>query len=496
MKQWMKKIGVVVIAITVCFAFVTVIPQYVYADSANVSIAVSNTSVKVGDSVTVTISVSSGSPLGSYSMAVTYNSSVLEYTGGSGNGGGGTVLIAGYGDGSATRLSATLNFRAIANGSSTVATSGGEAYGWDESILNISHAGVTVNVSTPAPSTSATTAPSTGENSSTEAPSTSSNVDTTLKSLEISPGTLEPAFQSTITNYTVSLPEDTTSIVISAVANNPNAKVTVSHNDDLEPGANKTYIVVTAEDGTQRTYVLNVNCGDVEEEDEPIEINGTAYAIAAEADMENVTIPEGYSKAEASYGEKTISLYQSANGLLQIIYLLNGAGEGQWFTYNAETQEFSPYIEFLAAENRYIILNAPEEVAIPEGYGAIEIEIQSVTVTAYEKTGNAEFVLVYATNLYNDAGFYEYDTVESTFQRFVEQEQTVEATTEEAVTEEVELVVSESVKVKRLKILLYIVCGAAVILFGMLIGIMWEVKKRFLTENISGEEDSSDQKPE
>ncbi len=487
MKQWTKKIKGILMAAFICAAVMTAVPEYAYADTASVTIAVSASSIQVGDSVTVSVRVSSGNTIGSYSMAVTYDSSVLEYTGGSGNGGGGTVLIAGYGDGSATSLSASLTFRAIANGSTTVTTSGGEAYGWDESTLDISHAGATIRVVAPAASTTAAS----GDNQSSDASGTtaSSNVDTTLKSLEISPGTLEPSFSSTVTSYTVSLPEDTTSIIVSAVANNPNATVSVSHNDDLEPGANKTYIVVTGEDGSQRTYVLNINCGDVEDAG-TIEINGVAYVFATDADMENVTIPEGYSMAEAAYGESTISVYESSNHLLQIVYLLNEEGEGQWFRYDADAQAFLSYVEFMAASNRYIILDVPEGVAIPEGYAAVEMDIQGISVTVYEKDGNAEFVLVYATNLYDDAGFYVYDTVESTFQRFVEQEPAVEETIEDATEEDVETEASAADQLRRLRILLYVLCGVSVVLLGIVIG-MWKGFRKSRSWNEDGSEDES-----
>lgn len=450
----------------------------VHAATANVSIALSGSSLTIGDTVTATVSVSTDAAIGSYSLSVSYDSSVLEYTGGSGSGGGGTVLIAGYGDGSQTSLSATLNFKAIGNGSTSISTGGGEAYGWDESVLEISHAGASVTVSAPqAPDEN--TSGNGDSTQSTQAPLTGSG-DNYLKSLEISPGTLQPAFQSKTTSYTVQLPEDTKSIVVSAVANDSKAKVSVSHNNDLEPGANKTYIVVTAENGTQRTYVLNVNCGEVEEEPEPsaVTIDGVAYSFATAEQMAEVTIPEGFTAGEETYEDDvTVTVYKSPNQLFQIVYLLDAEEQGSWFIWDKEAKVFTPYMEFQAAANRYIIVTPDETVAIPVGFEAVELEIQGQKITAYAKDGDTEFVLVYAMNISGEAGFYWYDTKECTYQRYVERVETMESseTTEESTTEVP--VVSETEIVRNLKVILYILSGVAVILLGFVIGFVIYLKK-------------------
>ncbi|MBO5238766.1 MAG: cadherin-like beta sandwich domain-containing protein [Lachnospiraceae bacterium] len=477
MKKLMKNVGIVLLAFLMC---VLSIQEPAYAAGASVTIAVSNSNLKIGDTISVTVNVSTEGAIGSYSMAVTYDSSVLEYTGGSGNGGGGTVMIAGYGDGSQSRLSATLNFKAVGNGSTAISTSGGEAYAWDESVLPISHAGATVTVSAPqAPSGGGGNGGNNGNNGGNgEAPLTGSD-DNYLKSLEISPGTLNPAFQSGTTSYTVELPEDTTSIVVSAVPRDSKAKVAVSHNNDLEPGANKTYIVVTAENGTQRTYVLNINCGEVEDEKElpPVTIDGAEYTFATAEQMEGVTVPEGFQTAEETYDEQSITVYNSPNQLIQIVYLLNPEGNGQWFIYNKENSSFVPYIEFQANVNRYLILTADASVAIPAGYEATEIEIQGQKVTGYIKDGNDEFVLVYAMNIQGETGFYLYDTKEGTYQRYVEPEMIEEpASTEEPSTESV--IVTEDEKVQNLQVILYVLSGVSVILLGGIIGIVIYFKKK------------------
>lgn len=455
--------------------------QAVYAGSASVSVSPSASSVTTGSTVTVTIGISADEAIG-YGVAISYDPSVLKYQSGGDNGGGGTVTILDEGDGATSSFSRTLTFEAVGTGSTSISSSAfaGGLSGYVTDEMTVSYGSATVTVSAPQASEENTSGNGNGDSTqSTQAPLTGSG-DNYLKSLEISPGTLQPAFQSKTTNYTVQLPEDTKSIVVSAVANDSKAKVSVSHNNDLEPGANKTYIVVTAENGTQRTYVLNVNCGEVEEEPEPstVTIDGVAYSFATAEQMAEVTIPEGFTAGEETYEEDvTVTVYKSPNQLFQIVYLLDAEEQGSWFIWDKEAKVFSPYMELQAAANRYIIVIPDETVAIPVGFEAVELEIQGQKITAYAKDGDTEFVLVYAMNISGEAGFYWYDTKEGTYQRYVERVEIMESseTTEESTTEVP--VVSETEMVRNLKVILYILSGVAVILLGLVIGFAVYLKK-------------------
>lgn len=95
---------------------------------------------------------------------------------------------------------------------------------------------------------------------STEKPEESA--DKTLKSLEIDGNyTLTPEFNSDVTEYTLNVPEDVTSLDFDAVPTDENAKVEITGNDELLDGVNTVEITVTAEDGTARTYTINVTKG-------------------------------------------------------------------------------------------------------------------------------------------------------------------------------------------------------------------------------------------
>lgn len=84
-----------------------------------------------------------------------------------------------------------------------------------------------------------------------------------LKSLEVEGYKLTPEFSSEVTEYTLNVTEDVTSLDIKAEPEDEKAKVKITGNDELLDGVNKIEIKVTAEDGTERKYTINVIKGEM-----------------------------------------------------------------------------------------------------------------------------------------------------------------------------------------------------------------------------------------
>ena len=91
----------------------------------------------------------------------------------------------------------------------------------------------------------------------TEKPEESDNKN--LKALTISGDyELTPAFDKDVTEYSITIGTDVDSLDIEAVAEDSSAKVEISGNDKILTGENTIEVKVTAEDGTVRTYKINV----------------------------------------------------------------------------------------------------------------------------------------------------------------------------------------------------------------------------------------------
>src|SRR5574344_1509522 len=82
--------------------------------------------------------------------------------------------------------------------------------------------------------------------------------DSSLKSLSVTGYTLSPAFNTSETSYSMSVGSSVTGITVSGIANDSKATVTVTGNNNLVAGNNVVKVTVTAEDGSQKIYTINV----------------------------------------------------------------------------------------------------------------------------------------------------------------------------------------------------------------------------------------------
>lgn len=78
--------------------------------------------------------------------------------------------------------------------------------------------------------------------------------DATLSSLTVDAGEMIPAFDPAITNYSVIIPAETTTINVSAVANDVKSTVEGEGDVDVSSGSGSVSVVVKAENGSTMTY--------------------------------------------------------------------------------------------------------------------------------------------------------------------------------------------------------------------------------------------------
>lgn len=433
------------------------------------SLGVSASSVNIGDSVTVTLNVSTD-VYAAFQMSVSYTGGILEYTGASKNdcnGGGGALSIVAECDGG---YSINLNFRAIAPGSASVSASLTEAYAIEtaEAVsISGSSASVTVNNAASGGGTGdgaggagntgssgngggeAGGAGNEGGGESGGGSSANLSADNSLKSLTISPGTLSPSFKYNTTKYTANVAEDVTSIAVDAQPSNAGATVeSVTGNTDLKPGNNTVSIVVKAENGTLATYTITVNRGgaakDPEEEDpeeDPEEkpeedpdtelpatdivINGVFYEVSKT--LPDTELPEEFSKGTATYGGEEVEAYTFPYQSLQLFYLnpITAEGEeeqeGGFYFYNAGANEFFPYINITVGTKYVIVLPSVYSEGIPDRCQDASITLGTATISGcqlMETESTGEFFLVYCVDQHGTAGWYQYDTLDMSLQRY------------------------------------------------------------------------------
>ena len=220
-----------------------------------------NSTVRVGDQITITMYVSNVTDTTGGVVSVggnlSFDSSYLQYVSGTGVTSpytfqintGANYIIAG--------LDTTLSNGITASGQTKVFTFVFKALKEGSTQVTLTN----VKLSDTAKKISSTVTPKTititGDTPDEPVVSNKSN-DATLKSLSASGYTLSPLFSPNTTAYTIKVPNDATSIKLTGVVNH--SKATVTGLGDITLSGDKTTatIKVTAEDGTVKTYTVNI----------------------------------------------------------------------------------------------------------------------------------------------------------------------------------------------------------------------------------------------
>lgn len=458
-----------ILSVVLLFQLIQVGTINSYASSGNVSVYVTTDSTSIGNAVSASVTVGLDQALGAYTVYISYDPSVLQYDGGSGaliNGGAGTIAISGVGDGSSTSQSINLNFTAIGNGYSNVAASG-EVYDWNDGYSSVSYGASGVTVATNDSSNNSSNDNNSNDDSNDESNTTEDNKSSNcnLSSLQISPGSLVPTFSSDTTYYEVTVPEDTTSMVVSATTENADSTIYIAGAGLIEPGDNTVSITVTAPNGATKTYTLSVTAGEKKVEAYAM-INNKKYLFAMEE--EGLNIPEQFKATTAKYNEFDVLAFESPNKKIKVVCLVDEEKVNYWFVINEENGELIPFITYSSKYNRYYIIDFPENITIPEGYEISSISISGNNVTAYQYLVDSNIFLVYAINIDGEEGLYLYDNIEGSFIRYIEpfvkEEEQIEVATP---TEPVILPNNDGFFTK--EILLYIAIGIGALSFVFLI---------------------------
>lgn len=388
-----RKIGILILSICIAVPLFSMIS---YAASGKVSIT--GASGKVGSTVTVKCTITSQSgAIGSVDMVLTYDQSALQFVGGSEgtNGGSGRVqYVAATTSTTAKSLSFTAKFKILREGSHTISSGGVEAYTLDEQLMSVSGASAKV----------------TGKSNVAETDTRDAN--NKLNSLQVSVGSMEPSFNADITTYTITVPEETSDVSITATAQSSKAKVVVSGGTNLRLGANTATVTVTAENGTVCTYVLTIMCGEAEK----ILLGGVEHTI--NEDFIDEQIPAGFGRKQVTYNGRLYEAVANTNESLTLMNLQSGDITG-FYIYNQETQEFYNFVQIVFSEGKYII-PLPLNTSVTEfaDYDTVTLQVQEKSIDAWKL--DEEFSVVYVMNQDGAEILYRYDIVDGTFQRYAD----------------------------------------------------------------------------
>lgn len=234
-----------------------------------------------------------------------------------------------------------------------------------------------------------------------------------LGSLIVGEGVLKPEFDSQVTEYRVDVSADTETLFMDAKAKLKAYKVTMEGNVNLKEGDNTAKIIVTDKNGTDKIYTIIIHKKTKEEE------------VLEKEEKESET------KGEE---ENRLYVYKEDEGII------------------------------LKTNMYFRIVPIPNSSVIPKGYKEETIKLQGMSITVYMPVEDSasNVVLLYgkAEGTEEGAGFYTFDRMEETLQRYIENEPIIESSIE---------VENYQKQIKHLYILIFILI---ICLLAMLLALM------------------------
>lgn len=122
--------------------------------------------------------------------------------------------------------------------------------------------------------------PTQQQNNQTPSAKPSGSGNNLLSSLVIAGYDLNKKFRSSITDYSINVGSTVKSVTVDAKPQDSNAKVSISGNGQLKSGKNNITIVVTAENGSKKKYVVSV-IKEIDPNDTSEEVKGEEKEVEA-----------------------------------------------------------------------------------------------------------------------------------------------------------------------------------------------------------------------
>lgn len=359
-------------------------PCIVNAASGSINIASSST-VVVGNKVTVTVTISSRTKMGSWQMSLNYDKSYLQLTNSTARDGG-TFMIDYAEDPGVLKKTYTFTFKTLKSGTTKLSVDGYRAYvSSDLSALSLSANTKQIRIITQA---------------ELEASYSKNN---NLSALEVEGFTLTPEFKTDVLEYSVVVPENTKEVNIKANVQDKRASVNGIGTQAVNPGANKFSVVVRAQSGAEKTYVINVEVKD--ENPINVTVNGKNYTVVKI--KENLPAASLYTETTININGFEIPAYKNDNTNLVLVGLKDEEGNISLYIYNKDKNEYQEYNEIGVNKITIYPLTSNEEI---KGYKKDTITINGVKVDGYYYTKDSDYVIIYGINVETgDKGFYMYD---------------------------------------------------------------------------------------
>lgn len=383
----LKKISLIIFMIMSFYIF----SLDIYAiNKATISIKSNKTTAVVGETITFKIVISSSASLGNWDFDIGYDSSYFSFVSSTLEGNTGSSL--GLTKSGIKSYDYTLKLKAKKSGTTTVyIKEKPKVEGWDEKAMDVSVGSKKLTLKTQ------------------EEINSSKSSNNNLSSLSISDYSISPKFSSNTKSYSLTVPNDVTSVKVNAKASHDKAKISGTGNRKLEEGTNKLDITVTAENGNKKTYTINVT----RKELDPIKvsIDGKEYTVVRKSDK--LDAPDGYKDIKVTIEEKEVPGFTSEITDYTLVGLSDTDGNINLYIYKDDN--YTLYKEY---KFNGVTIYPKEPRKLLKDLKTSHIKINDTEVTSYELK-DYPYKLIYGMNVETGKdNWYSYDEKEGTFQIF------------------------------------------------------------------------------
>lgn len=319
----------------------------------------------------------------------------------------------------------TINTKSTGSATLTITPSKTSATDDPENIKDINLDARTINITVNPKPTNNNTGGSTGGGSSNTTKPRPKSTNSYLSSLTVDGYDLNESFDKESLEYTLTVPANTESVKINAQLAEDSAKVVGTGEVKVSEGLNTFEIVVTAENGSKRTYVLKITV----EAEKPIEVkidNKTYNVIRKRKDLPKIS--EYFEEKEVEINGEKIEGYYNDTLKYTLVGLKDTTGTTSYYIYKNGT--YTKYQEhtFNGTTLQIIDKTVPNTNKTTFTYDSDKItSYQEVKLDLLKNTyaldnneieGN-QYYLFYAINVETGKeSLYQYDATEKTIQRY------------------------------------------------------------------------------
>lgn len=304
----------------------------------------------------------------------------------------------------------TITISGLNSGTATITVKASDVTDYDGNTVSGTKT-LTLKVNNSTSSNNSSSSQQNNNNSQTE----KSN-DATLKSLSIDNANISPEFKSDILEYNVEVESGVEKLKINATPNNNKATVSGAGEVNVKEGLNKISISVTAEDGSRKTYTINITV----KEKEPIivKINGKNYTIIKkEEELPEVDL---FEKTKVKIGEEEVAAYYNSDLKIYLVGLRDDKNNIGMYIYDTDKNTYTRYNWITVGGVTLYLKDAPKKL---ENFTKYKETINNISIDLYKLNNNEKIGLIYGTNVKTgNTGWYIYDKDDETLARYYNKE--------------------------------------------------------------------------